>query len=108
MNRLVLVALIACLLSCVACGDIFVRGAINSGVQSTSGTVSIVQLNANSSSGVTITIITLMENNTANTLNFCGDQRPLFPLSHQIQVSFRPGTPCASVLTVNVVAVMQG
>ena len=107
MNRLVLLALIACLLNCVACGDIFVRGAINSGVQSSSGTVSIVQLNASSSGGVTITIITLMENNGATTLHFCGDQRPLFPLSQQIQVSFRPGTPCANVLAVNIVAVMQ-
>jgi hypothetical protein len=108
MDRLVLVALVACLLSCVACGDIFVRGAINPGVQFTSGTVSIVQLNASSGSGVTITIITLMENNAASTLQLCGDQRALFPLSDQVQVSFRPGTTCASVLTVNVVAVMQG
>jgi len=108
MNRLVLLALVTCLLSCVACGDIFVRGAINPGVQSTSGTVSIVQLNASSGSGVTITVITLMESNGASTLNFCGDQRALFPMSQQVQVSFRPGTPCANVLTVSVVAVMQG
>ncbi len=108
MNRLVLLAMLACLVTSVSCGNIFVRGAINAGVQSTSGTVSIVQLNASSGSGVTITVITLMENNGASTLQFCGDQRALFPLSNQVQVSFRPGTPCASVLTVNVVAVMQG
>ena len=51
MNRLVLLAVFAVLLSCVACGDIFVRGAINPGFQSTSGTVSVVQLSASSGSG---------------------------------------------------------
>jgi hypothetical protein len=108
MNRLVLLAIFAVLLSCVACGDIFVRGAINPGFQSTTGTVSVVQLSASSGSGVTITIITLMENNAASTLNFCGDQRTLFPLEQQVQINFRPGSPCASVLAVNVIAVMQG
>jgi len=108
MNRLVLLAVFAVLLSCIACGDIFVRGVINPGFQSTSGTVSIVQLNASSGSGVTITIITLLENNAASTLNFCGDQRALFPLEQQVQVNFRLGSLCASVLAVNVIAVMQG
>lgn len=107
MNRLPFVLLLTtCLVVHVACGDIFVRGAINPGIQSTTGTISIVQLNAGTD-GVSITVITLTENNTANTLNFCGDQRSLFPVRQQVQISFRPGTPCASVLTVSVVA-LQG
>ena len=108
MNRLVLLVLLACLITSVSCGDIFVRGAINPGMQTSSGLVSIVQINASSGDGVSVTIITLTENNTANTFQFCGDQRALFPLAQQVQVSFRPGTPCANVLSVNVVAGMQG
>lgn len=108
MNRLVLVGLLACLVTSVSCGDVFVRGAINPGMQTSSGLVSIVQINANLGDGVSVTIITLTESNTANTFQFCGDQRALFPLAKQVQVSFRPGTPCASVVSVNLVAGMQG
>ena len=105
MDRLLLPAvslalLIVCVLITVSCGNVFVRGAINPGMQSASGTVSIVQFGGNSS-GVSITIITLTSNGMASTLHFCGDQRPLFPANSQVQVSFMPGTPCDSVLAVH-------
>jgi hypothetical protein len=78
-----------------------VHGAINSGMQSAAGTVSIVQFS--SGSGVSVTIITLTGNSMANTLSFCGDQRTLFPVDKQVQINFNPGRPCATVLTVTLV-----
>ena len=103
MNRLLVVLVVACLLTTVSCGDIFVRGAINPGTQSATGTVTIVQFSASSGAGVSVTIITLTGNSTANTLNFCGDQRTLFPVDKQVQINFTPGQPCATVLTVTLV-----
>jgi hypothetical protein len=99
-NRLLVLLLIACLLTSVSCGDIFVRGAINPGSQSAAGTVSIVQFSAGTGSGVSITIITLAGNGMASTFSFCGDQRTQFPVDRQVHVSFMPGTPCASVVAV--------
>lgn len=103
MNRLLVVLVFACLPMTVSCGDIFVRGAINPGTQSAAGTVTIVQFSASSGSGVSVTIITLTGNSTAHTLNFCGDQRTLFPVDRQVQINFTPGPPCATVLTVTLV-----
>jgi hypothetical protein len=97
LNRLLLIV-IALLLTTVACGDIFVRGAINT--QSASGLVSIVQFSASSGSGVSITIITLTSNGMASTRSFCGDQRTLFPLNRDVRVNFTPGNSCDSVVTV--------
>ena len=94
--------LLACLLTTVSCGDIFVRGAIDTGTQSLNGTVSVVQFNVGSD-GVLITIITLTSDGMTNTVDFCGDQRALFPSNSQVQVSFTPGTPCANVLAVHLI-----
>jgi hypothetical protein len=102
-NRLLVSLLLACLLSTISCGDIFVRGAINLGAQSAGGTISIVQFSADNGSGVSVTIITLTGDRVANTLSFCGDQRTLFPLDKQVQVRFTAGQPCATVLTVTLV-----
>jgi hypothetical protein len=98
-NRLLVFLLaVACLLSSVSCGDIFVRGAINT--QSASGLVSIVQFSASSGNGVSITIITLTSNGMASTHSFCGDQRMQFPVNRDVRVNFTPGNSCDSVLTV--------
>lgn len=100
MNRLLVVLVVACLLTTISCGDVFLRGAINPGTQTTTGTISIVQFSASSGNGVSITIITLTGNSVASTLSFCGDQRTLFPLDRQVQINFTPGQACATVLTV--------
>lgn len=100
MNRLLVLAVLVCLASNISCGDIFVRGAINAGSQSTSGLVSIVQFSAGSTSGVSITIITLTANGMASTHSFCGDQRTLFPVDSQVRVSFTTGNPCDRVISV--------
>jgi hypothetical protein len=99
-NRLLVLVVVACLLTCVSCGDIFVRGAINPGSQSASGLVSVVQFSAATGTGVSLTIITLAGNGMAGTFSFCGDQRTLFPIDSQVRVSFMPGNPCASLVTV--------
>ncbi len=100
MPRLLVLLVVACLVTSVSCGDIFVRGAINAGQQSASGVVSIVQFSAATGNGVSITIITLTGDRTASTFRFCGDQRTLFPVDRQVQIHFTPGTPCADVLRV--------
>jgi hypothetical protein len=99
-NRLLVFLVVACLLTSASCGDIFVRGAINTGSQTAGGVVSIVQLSAATGGGVSITIITLAANGMASTFSFCGDQRTRFPVDSQVRVNFMPGTPCASVITV--------
>ena len=101
MHRLLVLLVVACVLTTVSCGDIFVRGAIGAGTQSTMGTVSIVQFSASSGGGVSVTIITLTGNSMANTLSFCGDQRTLFPVDKQVEINFMPGQPCATVLSVS-------
>jgi hypothetical protein len=102
LNRLPAVILVvAFLLTSTSCGNIFVRGAINPGAQSAGGTVSVVEFSASSGSGVSVTIITLTSDGMANTLHFCGDQTTLFPLDNQVQVNFMPGSPCASLISVN-------
>ena len=101
MHRLLFVVfVIDLLLTTVSCGDIFVRGAINTGTQSVNGLVSIVQFSADSG-GASITIITLTGSGVDHTLNFCGDQRELFPVDREVHVNFKPGMPCGSVLSVN-------
>jgi hypothetical protein len=91
MPRLLVVLLVvACLVTSVSCGDIFVRGAINAGQQSASGVVSIVQFSAATGNGVSITIITLTGNRTASTFRFCGDQRTLFRLTGRSRFTSRP------------------
>jgi len=100
LNRRLLLVVLPLLLTTVACGDIFVRGAINPGTQSVNGVVSIVEFSVDSG-GVSITIITLTGSGMNHTLNLCGDQRELFPVDRDVRVNFKPGTPCASVLAVN-------
>lgn len=100
MNRLLPVAFaIAFLLTTVSCGDIFVRGAINPGTQSPNGMV-IVQFAADSG-GVSVSIITQTGSGMIHTWNFRGDQRAFFPIDRAVRVNFKPGTRCASVLSVN-------
>lgn len=99
MNRLLVGLVLAAALSAVSCGDVFVRGAINTGTQFTTGTISIVQFSA-SGGGISVTIVTLTGNSVPSTLSFCGDQRTLFPVETQVQIHFTPGQTCATVLTV--------
>ena len=82
-----------------SCGDIFVRGALNSGTETAAGVVSIVQFSS-TNGGTSITVVTLMQSGAANTLTFCGDQRRRFPVDQALHVTFTPGSSCGSVIAI--------
>jgi hypothetical protein len=88
-----------------SCGDVFFRGAILTTPQSVSGTVSLVQLTAvfDHGSSITVTAVTLLGPNGANSINFCGDQRSQFPMNQFVKANFNPGNPCSTLVLVVVV-----
>jgi hypothetical protein len=82
---------------CGCGGKFFIRGAINTGT--VSGTVSAVGLSIVSDSGapVTVTLVTFLQSGMPNSMNFCGDQRTLFPLDQFVKATFTPTPACAIV-----------
>jgi hypothetical protein len=85
------------------CGNIFIRGAINPGSSSVSGTVSVVQLSVvigDGGSMVDVTFVTFLQDGTSSTIGFCGDERSRFPVEQSIRASFTPGQTCASIVTI--------
>ena len=105
MKRLLslLLVLLLSLLS-TGCGNVVVRGAIETG-STIQGSVSIVQLgNAlNGMETVQVTFVTLLQNGTSSTFGFCGDQTTLFPLGQTVRVNFHPGQACATVMVVVII-----
>lgn len=100
MKRLLSILLVfVVLMLSASCGDIFVRGALNSGTETAAGVVSIVQFSA-TSGGTSITVVTLMRSGAADTLTFCGDQRTRFPMDRAVHVTFTPGSSCGSVIVI--------
>jgi hypothetical protein len=93
-------ALLAALCGCGS--KFFIRGAINTGT--VSGTVSAVQLNivSNNGASVTVTLVTFLESGMPSTMNFCGDQRSLFPLDQFVRASFTPTPECASIVQITI------
>ena len=91
------------LLSCglfTGCGYVAVSGAINPNTQMVAGLVSIVQFQFVNGS-TSVTIVTLVGSGTAQTLQFCGDQRPQFPMDRSVNASFHPGAPCNTLVAVS-------
>ena len=87
------------------CGNVFIRGAINTG-SSTTGSVSFVQLAhvLNGTGGtVQVTFVTFLQNGFSSTIGFCDDQRSLFPVDQTVRVNFNPGQPCATILVVVII-----
>ena len=86
------------------CGNVFVRGAIETG-STIQGSVTVVQLGntLNGMDTVQVTFVTLLQNGTSSTMGFCGDQSILFPLDQTVRVNFKPGQPCATVIVVIIV-----
>jgi hypothetical protein len=87
----------------IACGNIFIRGAINPGPSSVSGMVTVVQLGAvigDGGSTVQVTFVTLQQDGTSSTVGFCGDERSRFPVQESIRANFTPGQTCASIVTI--------
>ena len=93
--------LLSLFLLSTGCGNVFVRGAIETG-STLQGSVTVVQLGntLNGMDTVQVTFVTLLQNGTSSTIGFCGDQSVLFPLDQTVRVNFHPGQPCAIVLVV--------
>ena len=102
MKHLLSLALIFLLpASLCGCGSkFFVRGAINTAT--ISGTVSVVELTTAIEDGtsVTVTLVTFLQNGTSSGMNFCGDQRTLFPVDQFVRASFTTTTACANVVQI--------
>ena len=85
------------------CGTIIVRGALND-TTSVSGTVSIVNLSVASDgngASITVTVVTLLQTGTAQTLTFCGSQVSQFPMDTFVTARFTPGTTCSTIVSVS-------
>jgi hypothetical protein len=101
-RRLAVVSLVLLSLGLTSCGDVFFRGSILTTEQSISGTVSLVQLTVVSDHGtsITVTAVTLLGQNAANSINFCGDQRSQFPMNQFVKANFNPGNACSTLVIV--------
>jgi hypothetical protein len=99
-----LVLVLSLFLLSSGCGNVFVRGAIETG-STIQGFVTVVQLGntLNGMETVQVTFVTLLQNSTSSTVGFCGDQSVLFPLDQTVRVNFNPGHPCATVIVVVIV-----
>ena len=105
MKRLLsLVLTVSLLVLCGGCGNVFFRGAIQTGSTIT-GSVSIVQISSvvDGMGTVQVTFVTFLQNGTSSTIGFCGDQTILFPLNQTVRANFNPGQPCATIITVVIV-----
>ena len=101
MSRLLqLVSLLLLSAFLASCGYVSVSGAILTNTQTTSGLVTIVQFSfVNGVSSVTV--VTLISADAANTFHFCGDQRAQFPIDTNVQAKFSPGPNCDNLVSVS-------
>jgi hypothetical protein len=103
MKRLLAITLAgSLLLSGVACGFVFVGGAIPSGT-TVQGSVIGVQLGnmVNEAGGsVQVTFVTFFQSGASSTFAFCNNQINHFPLNQTVNVNFNPGQPCATIIVV--------
>jgi hypothetical protein len=88
------------------CGQVFVGFVSNPGNHmQVSGTVSTVQLTfVNNSHGTSVTFTAVTFNNagTVTTINFCGDQRSVFPIDRSAQAGFTTGVFCSTLITITI------
>ena len=97
---LVLCALLA------GCGAVFIGFVSNpGGAHTVSGTVSIVQLSFihdGTGQSIMFTAVTFLDAGDAVTVNFCGDQRSLFPLNRFARADFNTGVFCSTLVAVSI------
>ncbi len=107
MKRLLSLILAASLAQvCAGCGNIFIRGAIQPGFSSITGSVSIVQLTVvtgDNGTTVQVTFVTFVQNGMLSTISFCGDQTSQFPLQQLLRTDFNPGQLCANIIVVVII-----
>jgi hypothetical protein len=85
------------------CGSFFLGFVSNPGGPTTvSGTISVVSLGVfNDPAGATtFTAVTLINPGDAATINFCGDQRSLFPENTKVRADFNTGFSCSVLIRV--------
>jgi hypothetical protein len=80
------------------CGNVFIGGAIQPGISTVNGFVSVLQITV--VNGTSVTFVTFLSNGTSSTLGFCGDQRQRFPMNQNVRTEFNPGNTCNSIVTV--------
>jgi hypothetical protein len=101
MSRLLkLVSLLLVSASLAGCGYVAVSGAIFTNPQTVNGLVTVVTFSAVNGMS-SITIVALAEQDTVNTIHFCGDQRAQFPMSTMVQAKFSPSTNCDNLISVS-------
>ncbi len=91
------------IMTLAACGNIFIRGAFPGDLSSVRGSVGVVQLSAvmgENGTTVQVTFVTFLQDSAATTIGFCGDQREHFQMQQTVLADFRPGHPCASIVTI--------
>ena len=109
MKRLLSVLLVVCLVVvCGSCGNVFIRGSLQPGFSTISGSVSIVQLSTVIGGGgttVQVTFVTFLLNGTSSTstIGFCGDQRGQFPIDQMVRTDFTLGQTCDSIIVVVII-----
>jgi hypothetical protein len=106
-KRLLSVLLLVCLVVvCGGCGNIFIRGALQPGFSTISGSVGIVQLSTvmgGDGTTVQVTFVTFLLNGTSSTIGFCGDQRGQFPIDQMVRTNFTLGQTCDSIIVVVII-----
>jgi len=103
MRSLGLICIVCLSIAISGCGNVFIRGAVNTNAQTVNGTVSFVQFTVvvdGSNVSTQVTVVTLATNLGPSTFNFCGDQRDQFPLNGLVQATFMPSQPCSNLLSV--------
>ena len=104
MKRLLALLILAALVLAGCGGTVAVRSAFDpGGTVTTSGTVSIVRLTFTSDdqgNTIQVTVVTLLQSGTAQTLNFCGSQVSQFPMDTMVTAKFVPGGSCATLVSV--------
>jgi hypothetical protein len=99
-KRLLSIVLVVSLfVVCSACGNVFVGGVIQPGTSSVDGLTSIIQFSV-VDGNASVTFVTFLAVGTSSTIGFCGDQRGRFPMNQNLRVSFNPGQPCGTIVSV--------
>ena len=88
------------------CGQVFVGFVWNPNGTTghISGTVISVQLgfiDDRHGTSATFTAVTLVNGGVSTTMNFCGDQRSLFPMNQFVSVDFHNGPYCSTLTAVS-------
>jgi hypothetical protein len=106
LTRLLLVPLAVMLFLLAGCGQAFVGFFSNPGnPMRVSGIVSTVQLafiNDGHGTSVTFTAVTFSNAGTVTTINFCGDQRRVFPIDRSAEAGFATGVFCSTLITLTI------